>query len=276
MAKAQNVNIGRSEISLSSNVMTPEVLWAMGRITSAQSSPNGRQVVYQVGYYSVKENKGHQVIRVMDANGKNDRLLTKSSSNETDPIWIDNNTIAYLSKGQLWVMSANGDNRKQLSHSSIDIEGFKFSPDRKHVVLLKSIPYYGTIKKNPADLPKASGMVITDMNYRHWDHYVQTNTHPFLSEVSDKGVSEGIDIMEGEPFESPLAPFGGIEQIAWSKDSKKIAYTSRKREGVKYAISTDADIYLYDIATKNTVNLCKPVGYKEPEIDATKSMRAQK
>ena len=272
---AQDVNIGKSNIVLSSDVMTPEALWAMGRIASVKPSPDGKNIVYQVGYYSVKENKGHQVLRVMDATGKNDRLLTTSAKSESDPIWLDNNTIAYLSGGQLWTMDANGGNRKQLTHSDLDIEGFKFSPNKKQVVLIKSIPYYGTIAKKPDDLDKTTGLLINDMNYRHWDHYVQTNTHPFLAEVTAAGVSEGVDIMEGEPFESPVAPFGGIEQIDWSKDSKKIAYTSRKKEGVQYAISTDTDIYLYDIASKTTINLCKPAGYQEPKIDATKSMRNQ-
>lgn len=272
---AQDVNIGKSNIVLSSDVMTPEALWAMGRIASVKPSPDGKNIVYQVGYYSVKENKGHQVLRVMDATGKKDRLLTTSAKSESDPIWLDNNTIAYLSGGQLWTMNANGGNRKQLTHSDLDIEGFKFSPNKKQVVLIKSIPYYGTIAKNPDDLDKTTGLLINDMNYRHWDHYVQTNTHPFLAEVTAAGVSEGVDIMEGEPFESPVAPFGGIEQIDWSKDSKKIAYTSRKKEGVQYAISTDTDIYLYDIASKTTINLCKPAGYQEPKIDATKSMRNQ-
>lgn len=272
---AQDVNIGKSNIVLSSDVMTPEALWAMGRIASVKPSPDGKNIVYQVGYYSVKENKGHQVLRVMDATGKNDRLLTTSAKSESDPIWSDNNTIAYLSGGQLWTMDANGGNCKQLTHSDLDIEGFKFSPNKKQVVLIKSIPYYGTIAKNPDDLDKTTGLLINDMNYRHWDHYVQTNTHPFLAEVTAAGVSEGVDIMEGEPFESPVAPFGGIEQIDWSKDSKKIAYTSRKKEGVQYAISTDTDIYLYDIASKTTINLCKPAGYQEPKIDATKSMRNQ-
>lgn len=272
---AQDVNIGKSNIVLSSDVMTPEALWAMGRIASVKPSPDGKNIVYQVGYYSVKENKGHQVLRVMDATGKNDRLLTTSAKSESDPIWLDNNTIAYLSGGQLWTMDANGGNRKQLTHSDLDIEGFKFSPNKKQLVLIKSIPYYGTIAKNPDDLDKTTGLLINDMNYRHWDHYVQTNTHPFLAEVTAAGVSEGVDIMEGEPFESPVAPFGGIEQIDWSKDSKKIAYTSRKKEGVQYAISTDTDIYLYDIASKTTINLCKPAGYQEPKIDATKSMRNQ-
>lgn len=275
MAQAQDVNIGKSNITLSSDLMTPEALWAMGRIGSAQASPNGQKIVYQVGYYSVKENKGHQVLCIMDADGKNARQLTTSAKSESDAAWLDDNTIAFLSEGQLWTMDANGGSRKQLSHSKIDIEGFRFSPDRSRVVLIKSIPYYGTISKNPSDLSKASGMLITDMNYRHWDHYVKTNTHPFLANVQASGIDEGIDIMEGEPYESPVAPFGGIEQIDWSKDSKTIAYTSRKREGVQYAISTDTDIYLYNIETGKTTNICKPAGYQEPAVDATKSMRNQ-
>ena len=103
-------------------------------------------------------------------------------------------------------VSADGSNRKQLTQSDIDIEGFRFSPDRKRVVLIKSIPYYGTIKQKPSDLPKATGMVITDMNYRHWDHYVTTNAHPFVADVTAEGVGAGVDVLDGEPYESPLAP----------------------------------------------------------------------
>lgn len=275
VAQAQDVNIGRNNITLTSDLMTPETLWAMGRIGAAQASPDGKKIVYQVGYYSVKENKGHQVLRVMDADGKNDRLLTTSAKSESDAAWLDNNTLAFLTGGQLWTMNADGTNRKQLTHSDIDIEGFRFSPDRKRVVLIKSIPYYGTIKQNPSDLPKATGMVITDMNYRHWDHYVTTNAHPFVADVTAEGVGVGVDVLEGEPYESPLAPFGGIEQIDWSKDSKFIAYTCRKKEGTQYAISTDADIYIYNVETRQTKNLCKPADYVEPKIDATKSMRNQ-
>ena len=273
---AQNVNIGKNNITLSSDLMTPEALWAMGRIGNAQASPNGKKIVYQVGYYSVAENKGHQVICTMDTDGKNVRQLTTSAKSETDATWFDDNTIAYLSEGQLWTMSADGTNRKKLTNSKIDIEGFLFSPDKARVILIKSLPYHGTIKKNPDDLPKTTGMVITDMNYRHWDHYVQSIAHPFVADVTASGVNDGKDILEGEPFESPLAPFGGIEQFDWSQDSKTIAYTCRKKEGVNYAISTDADIYLYNIDTRKTINLCKPEGYVEPKIDATKTMRNQK
>ena len=275
VSQAQEVNIGRSNITLKSDLMTPEALWAMGRIGSAQASPDGKKIVYQVGYYSVKENRGHQVLRIMDADGKNDKLLTTSAKSESDVAWLDNQTLAFLTDGQLWTMSTDGSNRHQLTHSDIAIEGFQFSPDKKRVVLVKSIPYHGTIKENPDDLPKATGMLITDMNYRHWDHYVTSNAHPFVANVTANGVDAGKDILEGEPYESPMAPFGGIEQIDWSTDSKSVAYTCRKKEGTQYAISTDADIYIYNVETVKTTNLCKPADYVEPKIDATKSMRDQ-
>jgi dipeptidyl aminopeptidase/acylaminoacyl peptidase len=116
---------------------------------------------------------------------------------------------------------------------------------------------------------------VTDMNYRHWDHYVESIPHPFVAEVTSNGVDEGVDILQGEPYECPTAPFGGMELLDWSPDSKYIAYSCRKKEGVKYAISTDTDIFLYDINSKTTTNLCKTADYQEPAIDATKSMRNQ-
>lgn len=270
------VNIQKNNITLQSDRMTPEALWAMGRIGGAQASPDGRRIAYQVGYYSVKENKGHQILYVMDADGKNIRQLTTDAKNETDAAWIEGGRrIAFLRDGQLWAMNADGTSRRQLTNDKTDIEGFKFSPDGRHVLLIKSLPYHGTIKANPTDLPKATGRLVTDMNYRHWDHYVETIAHPFVAEVNDGKVDGGVDILEGQPYESPLAPFGGIEQFDWSKDSKCVAYTCRKKEGVQYAISTDADIYLYNIDTRETRNLCKPADYREPAIDATKTMKTQ-
>ena len=269
--------IGKSNIKIENGRMTPEALWAMGRISAYSVSPDAKTVVYQVGYYSVEQNKSHHVLYTMNIDGSNQKLLTTSSKSETDASWIEGGKkIAFLSDGQLWSMNVDGTDRKQLSHSDIDIEGYSFSPDGTKVILLKSLPYYGAIAKKPADLPKTTGRLVNDLNYRHWDHYVETIAHPFLADVTANGITDGKDIMEGEPYECPVAPFGGIEQLAWSPDSKSIAYSSKKCEGVLYAVSTDSDIYLYNIATGKTKNLCKPEGFVEPEIDPTKSIAAQK
>ena len=268
--------IGKSNITLQSDLMTPEALWAMGRIGTAQASPDGKHIIYQVGYYSVKQNKGHQVIYIMDSDGKNNKMLTTSAKSETDAVWIKGGQkIAFLCDGQIWEMNPDGSGRKQLTNDKTGIDGFKFSPDEKYVILIKQIPYHGIIKEKPEDLALTTGRVITDMNYRHWDEYVESIPHPYLAEVTSNGIGEGTDIMKGEPYECPVKPFGGAEQLAWSTDSKTIAYTSRKKTGINYAISTDTDIYLYNIESKQTVNICKPANYKEPEINMTKSMKNQ-
>ncbi len=275
---AQNVvNIGKNNITLNSRLMTPEAMWAMGRIASAEASADGKQIVYQVGYYSVKENKGHQVICMIDADGKNNRQLTTAATNETDPTWV-NGRIAYLSQGEIWSMASDGSDRRQLSRTEGNVEGFKFSPDGRKVIIIKSMPFNEIIKKNPDDLPLATGRRVTDLMYRHWDHYVETIQHPFVADVNEDGTIAGTmtDILEGEPYECPMEPFGGIEQLAWSPSSNTIAYTCRKKTGLDYAISTDSDIFLYDVDTKVTRNLCKPEEYEPVAVNPTHTMKDQK
>ena len=275
-AKAnESVKIGKQNITVKEGRMTPEALWAMGRIGAAEASADGRQVVYQVGYYSVKANKSQQKLCIVNADGTGQQTLTTGAKSETDPTWYKGR-IAFLTDGQIWTMNADGSDRKQLSKTSKDIEGFKFSPDGKKVILLHSLPFHEVIKENPTDLPKATGRLVTDLMYRHWDHYVESILHPFVADVTEDGIGNGTDIMEGEPYECPMEPFGGMEQLAWSTDSKQIAYTSRKKTGTAYSISTDSDIYLYDIDTRQTRNLCKPADYQEPAIDPTKTMKYQK
>ena len=274
----ENVIIGKSNIKLKSRMMTPEALWAMGRIGGVEASPNGQKIVFQVGYYSVKQNKGHQVICVMNADGSNRQQLTTGAKSETDPTWLDNETIAFITDGEVWCMKTDGSERKQLSKTDGKVEGFKFSPDHSKVIIIKSIDFNEIIKKNPDDLPKATGRRVTDLMYRHWDHYVESIQHPFLAEVNSQFSilnSQLTDILEGEPYECPMEPFGGIEQLAWSPDSKTIAYTCRKKKGTDYATSTDSDIYLYNISTRETKNLCKPEGYVAPKSDPSKTKANQ-
>ncbi len=271
--------IGKSNIQLTSDRMTPEALWAMGRISGYQVSPDGKKVVYQVGYYSVEHNKSHHILYTMNIDGTGQKQLTTSAKSETDASWIaGGEKIAFLSGGQLWTMNADGTDRKQISNLDKEVEGYSFSPDETKKTALHSLPFTESIEAKHADLPKSTGRVVNDLNYRHWDHYVETISHAFVYNISSTGDVEnasGVDILDGEPYECPLAPFGGMEQLAWSPDSKQIAYTCRKKTGVEYAISTDSDIYLYNIGTRETKNLCKPEGYVEPAIDPTKSMAKQ-
>ena len=281
-AASEKTIIGKTDAkSLNTKVMTPEALWAMGRIAASAPSPDGRYVIYQVGYYSVKENRSHHVLYSIKYDGSENKLLTTTSDNETDPVWIENGKrIAFISNAsgssQVWTMSPDGTDRRQMTNDKLDIAGFKVSPDGKRVILIKELPYNDIIQPKYDDLPKATGRVITDLNYRHWDHYVESICHPFIADIDSEGkANEGYDMLEGEPYECPMAPFGGVEQLAWSVDSKSIAYTCRKKTGRDYAVSTDSDIYLYNIETKQTKNLCKSEGFIQPKIDYSKTLATQ-
>ena len=257
--------IGRSKIKIEGKRLTPEVLWAMGRIGGVSVSPDNQKVAYGVTYYSVEQNRSHRVIYIMDIDGKHQKLLTKSTASEGDVTWIKGGTkLAFLSSeggsNQLWEMNPDGSGRKQLSHTDKDLEGYLFSPDESKVLLVMTVQNGPTTADKHPDLSKASGRIITDLMYKHWDEWTDEIPHPFLADFDGESVGEPSDILGGTLFESPLRPFGGIEQFAWSPDSKTLAYTCRKKTGMAYAKSTDSDIYLYDVATCTEKNICKECG----------------
>ncbi len=261
-ANADKPIIGKQEIRIKDKKLTPEALWAMGRIGSSTVSPDGKQIAYTVSYYSVKENKSHTVIYVMNADGTNNLLLTTTADSEVEPAWIKGGSkIAFLSAAsgsmQLWEMNPDGSERKQLSAYEGGIDGFKFSPDESKVLFIAQVKYGERTSDLYPDLDKASGRVITDLMYKHWDEWVESIPHPFVATFDGNQVGEATDILKDEPYESPMKPFGGIEQLAWSNDSKQIAYTCRKKTGLEYSVSTDSDIYLYDTESGKTRNLCK-------------------
>ena len=272
--------IGRQQPTLQSDRMTPEALWAMGRVGGFHVSPDGPKAVYGVTYYSVKQNKSHSVIYTMDLASRSSQQLTTSTKSEAGAVFINGGKqIAFLSSqsgiSQLWTMNADGTNRQQASSTGRDVADFLISPDGKKVILIMEVDQNHSIAKNDADLPLASGMVINDLMYKHWDTYVNSAPHPFVGDFDGRHVGEVKDLLEGEPFECPMMPFGGAEQLAWSPDSKSIAYTCRKKVGKAYAISTDSDIFLFDLATGKTRNLCKPADYKAPAIEADRSLKDQ-
>lgn len=252
--------IGKSDIRIKDGRMTPEALWAMGRIGGMNVSPDGKRVVYTVAYYSVPENKSNREVFVMNADGSDNKQITKTGFAENEAVWIKGGTkIAFLcnesGSSQLWEMNPDGTDRKRLSDYDKDIEGFAFSPDEKKVLFISQVKTVNSTADKYPDLDKATGVIITDLMYKHWDEWVTIVPHPFVADFDGESISNPVDVMEGELFESPMKPFGGIEQLAWNTTSDKIAYTSRKKTGKEYAISTNSDIYVYDLNTKQTTNI---------------------
>lgn len=252
--------IGKNEIKIEGQRMTPEALWAMGRIGDFDVSPDGKKIVYTVAYYSVPQNKSNREVFVMNADGTDNRQITHTPYQENNVKWIKGGSkLAFLSNddgsSQLYEMNIDGSSRTKLSAYDGDLEGFKFSPDEKKILFIAQVKTVKSTADKYPDLPKASGIIVKDLMYKHWDEWVTTAPHPFIADFDGNSLANISDIMQGEPYESPMKPFGGIEQLAWNTTSDKVAYTSRKLTGKAYALSTNSDIYEYDLKTKTTRNL---------------------
>jgi len=252
--------ITKKNMKLSSNILTPEVLWSFGRIGESVVSPDKTTVLFGVTYYDIQQNKGNCDLYTVGIDGKNLKQITSTPGSEYNATWRpDGKKIGFLSaqsgEMQLYEINPDGTDVKQISYINGGIDGFKYSPDMSKILYIQEVKVDKNTQDIYPDLPKASGRIMDDLMYRHWDQFVDTYTHIFVADYNENKITDGTDIMPGEPWESPLKPFGGLEQVNFSPDSKTIAYTCRKLKGKEYALSTNSDIYLYAIATKKTTNL---------------------
>ncbi|NQU87244.1 MAG: PD40 domain-containing protein, partial [Mariniphaga sp.] len=255
---------------IESDIMTPEVLWSFGRIGEPSVSPDGLKVVYAVSNYSIEENRSYRDIYTIPSDGGKSKRLTNTPENEFNILWRpDGEKIAYLSSKsgsiQIWEVNPDGTGTKQISNIEGGISGFKYAPTLDRIMYTKSVKLDEDIHDMFPDLPLANARIEDDIMYRHWDSWHDyTYNHIFISDYStEEGVvSEGIDIMEGEKFDSPDKPFGGIEQIDWHPEGTEIAFTCKKKVGKEYAISTNTDIYIYNLETGEIKNFTESMkGY---------------
>ena len=252
--------ITRPSFEVVDGKFTPELVEAFGRVAEPQVSPDKKKILYCVEFISLKADKGNKELWVMDIDGANPTQITKTAEPEFNAVWINGGAkIAFIStvdgKTQLFTMNADGTDRKQISQVENGIGGFRFSPDETKVMFIGSVKYGKTVKDHYPDLDKANAHIVDDLMYKHWDEWVSEIPHPFVADFDGNSLSNIIDVIEGEPFEAPMKPFGGVESLVWAPDSKSIVYVSRKLEGREYAESTNSDLYLYDLATRETTNL---------------------
>ncbi len=252
------------EVNIENGMLTPEVLEAFGRVSEPTLSPDGKTIAFTIAYEDIAENKGNAEIYLMNSDGTELTRLTKSSSSEGNLQWIENGErIAFIAKdketGVPQIFSIDQKGGAKVRHTSVDtgVDCFVISPDGKKVVYSTQIKDFNQNDSTLfAGLPKTTGRLVNDLMYKHWDEWVEAIPHPFLADFSVSGnVTDAKDIMAGEPFECPMKPFGGAESFAWSPDSKKLVYVSRKLKGMEYAFSTDSDLYLFDLESGKTENL---------------------
>ena len=245
--------ITKPQITIEGGRLTPEGLWSMGRIGSVTSDIETGWLAYTVTYYSIEENRSTTWIRVCNPF---ENMHVDDEFVGYEPAWFGSSGwLAYLRGGQLYLRR---DKEEVKVEGAEDIEGFLLSPMRDKVILIKQVKTVpSTVDKYP-DLPLATGHMHEDLMYKHWDEWTETAPQPFVcpleltcyaegERIKSAKIGEGVNILEGTAFESPMKPFGGIEQLAWNPNNEEIAYTCRKKTGLEYAVSTNSDIYLVKV-----------------------------
>jgi len=217
--------------TFSQNRMTPELLWQLGRVSGLNISPDGKRVLYSVSTPSISENK---------------------SSSKRYSIAITGGTPLELTDASL-VFDKN------------------ISPDGKFQIIVQDVKINKVQGKEfYPEFDKSNVQIYESLNYRHWDTWEDGSfSHLFVKPVNS--TSEPIDLMPNESFDCPLKPSGGEEDYTWSPDSKYIVYSVKKKQGTAYAVSTNTDLYQYEIATAKTINLTEGMmGYDtEPAFSST-------
>ena len=266
--------ITKPQITIEGGRLTPEGLWAMGRIGSVKSDIETGLLAYTVSYYSVEENRSTTWIRICDPYGEPTPAPSLEGGEQGmtvvdefvgyEPAWFGNSgCLAYLKGGKLYLRR---DKEEVEVEGAEDVEGFLLSPMRDKVILIKQVKTVETTVDKYPDLPLATGHIHEDLMYKHWDEWTETAPQPFVCEleiayygegerIKSAKIGESVNILEGTAFESPMKPFGGVEQLAWNPNNEEIAYTCRKKTGLDYAVSTNSDIYLYDIRTRTHKNI---------------------
>ena len=203
----------------SQNVLTPEKLWQLGRVSAMGLSKDGKSVIYGVSTPDVATNK---------------------------------------SSRKVYSIPVSGGTPVEINNADSLLKNDKISPDGKYILFSKEVQVKD-IKGSDIykDLPKSDAYVFTSLNYRHWDTWEDGKFgHVFLAPVvNGKASGEGKDLMPGEPYDCPQQPFGGDEDFVWNPNGKSIVYVTKKSFGTEYAVSTNTDLYEYDLASGTTKNL---------------------
>ena len=209
-------------IALSSNLyaqnqFNEEVLWQLKRVSPLGISKAKDGFVYKTSTPSVNSNSF--IVEYKFYNMTNHSISTINNPKEllADPTVCPNNLYTI----------------KEEKVKLKNIHGYDYYPE----------------------LGKSNVQIYNSLDYRHWDTWEDGSFNHIFIKNNLSADAKWIDLLENEPYHTPLKPFGGAEDYTFSTDGKNVVYVCKKKEGTAYATSTNTDIYQYNIETGKTTNL---------------------
>ena len=240
--------------------MTPDLLWNLGRVTLEDISPDGKTALGGVTFFDIDENRGTKLIYEIPSTGGTATLLVQGEKSISSAGYIDENLVWFLHAGQLYLKNKNQITQlTNLERPILSAKVVRLTNGNIRILAVMEVAHPSHLPRYKT-LTRAKFRIYDDLMYRHWneweDHKVQ---HIFYADVSPS--SESIefsafsDILGGEPYDAPLKPFGGAEQYTTTADGRFIFYTCKKLTGRDYAVSTNSDIYRFEVASGITTNI---------------------
>lgn len=237
---------------------TAEDLNTLKRITEFTVSPDGNWIVYRLSTPSITDNKIYSDLYATTIDGSRTIQITNDNANDWNAVFSPKGSmLAFLStrdgSSQIYVMDFPDGTPKKVTDIEEGVENLKFSPDGKYFVFTSEVKLSKTISEKYPKYNKAKVRVYESLPVRHWDNWTDENySHVFYLPISG---GQPIDIMPGEPYDVPLKPFGGGDQIDVSPDGTEIAYTCKKMSGLDFVKQTNSEIYIYSLKDRTTKNI---------------------
>ncbi len=259
--KMQNTDVTKfkSDPSQSTKAtFTAEALMSLKRLSNPQLSPDGKWLLFNQSTPNVANNKFTKDIYKVSTSGGVPVLLTSSSKSDIEACWSpDGMKIAFVSNRngsyQIYTMNPDGSDIMQITNIDNGASNIQWAPNGKYISFTSDVKIDKTVHDKYPEYPKANMKIYTSLPLRHWDEWEDENySHLFIVSSNGGAVT---DIMPGQAFDTPLKPSGGAEQISWSSDSKEIAYTCKKLQGLDFVQTTNSNIYIYNFETKQTKSI---------------------
>ncbi|HCT30168.1 MAG TPA: peptidase S9 [Bacteroidales bacterium] len=262
------IDVSLTQDEISKGLLTPEIMWKFGRVNNPCLSPDGKTLAYTITFYNLKENRGITHLYSVSTDGGEPKQLTNGIGSQSNPQWsADGQLIRFLStdsgSSQIWEIKADGTGLHQISSIDGDIDGFMFSSDGEKVLYAKAVKLENLSIDLHPDMDKANVRIIDNLMYRHFDYWEDGSySHIFIADLKNGALQDAKDINENEKWDTPMATDFDIAEVQWSPDGKKVVYCSKKLYGKDYAVSTNSDIYIYDLESGKTENITSEnVGY---------------